>query len=84
MDERKIHRRCRVCGACKPLERFERWGPGRYRRVCRGCRNRGRMRRKLRARYEPIPERYEDPDLSVEQHRRILEDEERERRRAGA
>lgn len=80
MDERKIHRRCRVCGACKPLEAFERARPGIWRRVCRGCRSRRRMRRKLEARAEAVPPRYLDPEPQAEQLQRLSEEQVRDNR----
>lgn len=77
-DERNIHRRCRVCGKAKPLAQFERYPPSGRRHVCRACRSRRRMRRKLEARSRPIPERYEDPKLTDEQVQRIKLEAQRE------
>jgi hypothetical protein len=73
-------RSCRVCGRELALGMFRRLmrGSG-WRRVCRPCESRRRMRYRCFAKGQDVPTRYRDPELTLGEHLRILEAERCER-----
>lgn len=64
---------CRTCARLMPTRAFRRARGASYRRTCRACESRSRMRRRWVSSGRPVPQRYADPELSLGTHLRILE-----------
>jgi len=74
-------RRCRCCGRQLPAEDFRRCpgASGARRRTCRSCEGRQRTRRWLISSGRPVSAEYLEPELTLTEHLRILEEERQER-----
>jgi hypothetical protein len=73
------YRSCRICGARRLHAEYRRVARG-VLRICRACESRRAQRWRLLATGRTVPERLEEPDISLGEHLRILEYEQLERR----